>query len=274
MNQSRWRKSSEDKLVLHNTKFAEHARDFNDNYCVRKAQCLPLDGGPPSKKLKSKAIATEAKLRLAFPQGPLDSLRSLARQYKITHATAQYVLKGMAQGLCCVSVAAIHHSMSLCSSAKSMVLCVVDRVKWDETRQRVSMRTSLDGKPLSIADLHNLRRPLCDRHAHRASGQDKNKGKSNGKGKCGGKSAKGRPGKSTTTKRSRRIRGGAENIMVQRRWVRFSKILSAESDLELSTKDLIVPVMCPPLLLKGQDAETILEGLKRQELIKWNNLKR
>jgi hypothetical protein len=76
----------------------EHTTDFNDNYAIRVGDRLQHPSQLHKKrKIRKTKLTTESKLRMTFGEGPLDSMRSLARQYKCDHGTCAYIAKGIAE---------------------------------------------------------------------------------------------------------------------------------------------------------------------------------
>jgi hypothetical protein len=144
----------------------------------------------------------------------------------------------------------------------------VEKVKWDETRQATTVRTGMQGGKLlpAVLDKDRSLRPhfLKERLARQ---KFKGAGRGEGKGKGKGKDA-GRKGRCHV----RRIKGGSESIMIQRRTLRFSKVTSGYLDDTLATVDIVLPLICPPVMLSSTTAESIAEGLKRFEPISLEQL--
>jgi hypothetical protein len=266
MNQARWNKRGAPSSLKHR----KHAESFNRNYAVRERDLLPLPDQPQALATNRKAktgITAPARLRMCFPSGPLDSMGSLARQFKVAKSTMTYSAKGMAECVCSVQDVVVGHALAVCQDAQEPITVAIDRMKWDETRQRVSVRSSLDGGPLALQAGDNQSKPaLTDPRPFsllqpRANGRGKGRGAKHGLMRCKAKGCG--KGKARRTCSVRRLQGGSEEIMVQRRWMRFSKIVSKDTDVEMKTLDLLVPLLCPPLMLKANNAETIAAGLER-----------
>jgi hypothetical protein len=270
---------SKSKADLDGADADSFAEAFNSQYAVRANDCrpqLPIEGEPPKNQLRKNQILPQAKLRITLSPGPLGSVQSLARQFHIPSVSARHIVKAISEICCRVAHSCVRTAQSWLGKPagiadSSTLVCAIDRVKWDETRQKVIRLSMLNGQP-HAASLQDGQRalPLDDKLrqpvALRRKAISKSKAKGANQHPRGQKTLRRWVVRRPKYDKSRRIYGGSESILLQRRWLRVSKQThDADHPAGVAWKDLLLPIACPPTMLAANDASCIERGFQKCE---------
>lgn len=261
----------------------EQAKHMIDRYATRVADQQELEKVICGKRKASSVftsasrprtmryfeIVTSARMRMCFPDGRLPATRALARQFKVSVAAVRYSLYGTAEIICSCQDSIVQSAKARCQ-ADGEIVAIVDRAKWDETRQVLSVPVKADARRVLALNNRAPNLAVADRLGLSLALAPKPKNSKLGAHKHFWKSANGGCKKRDTA--IRRIPGGGEQVLVARRWIRMAKIsdsspCDAGMGTTLSTNEVAVPIICTPVVLATPSAENITKGLQRSEIM-------
>jgi len=234
---------------------SKHADMFNDTYAAKNGDTLAVpvcrrscsndlsdqtEKPPQAAHTAKRELRLQTFLRIAYPLGPNGSAGATAVAHRCHRATVSYGLKGVAWAFLRQQEQRVQVQLRQLHSG-SPALLLIDKVKWDETSQACT--TVFKSRPTGESMRQTLKDKRVDHIAQKKANRRRKRKiaavtKLSPNITCA-KDAVAVCKSKFHPHRRRRLRGGAETVMLQRRWIRWLKVEHGKFTMKLAP--IVVP---------------------------------